>query len=36
MARVIPAPHIHAIVSDKLPWAARFPKSVVFKSFTLF
>jgi hypothetical protein len=36
MARVIPAPHTHAIVSGKLPSATRFLKSVVFKSFTLF
>jgi hypothetical protein len=30
------ATHTHAIVSGKLPWAAPFLKSVVFKSFTLF
>jgi hypothetical protein len=30
------ATHTHAIVSGKLPSAARFLKSVVFKSFTLF
>jgi hypothetical protein len=36
MARVIPAAHTHAIVSRKLPSAARFLKGVVFKSFTLF
>jgi hypothetical protein len=36
MARMIPAPHTHAIVSGKRPSAARFLKSVVFKSFTLF